>query len=142
VLAGDVARLLVFAKDMRAAALAADAERVERAAARARRRRVPDTRLAFRTSTPRWETAEQRRTRVRDALLLGGANPAAWPNAVLAMNACERGGRLTAQPQLLGPDAHAELDGVGARAARYRTDLANGRWALPTGHDPTTPPHS
>ncbi len=34
---------------------------------------------------PRVETAEARRCRVRDAVLLGGRDPAAWPNAALAL---------------------------------------------------------
>jgi hypothetical protein len=142
VLAGDTARLLALAKRMRAAALAADPERVERAAVRARRRRrVPDGRVAFRTGWPRWESTEQRRVRVRDELLLAGANPAEWPNAALAMHVLGRGGRQTAGLELIGPDPHAELDGVGARAERYRAELAIGRWALPAGPDLTTPPH-
>jgi hypothetical protein len=142
VLAGDIARLLALAKGMRARALAADSQRVERAAVRARRRRrAPDGRVAFRTDRPRWETPEQRRVRVRDELLLAGANPAEWPNASLATQALGRGGRHTVAPALIGPDPHAELDGVGARAERYRAELANGRWALPAGLVLTTPPH-
>jgi hypothetical protein len=140
VLAGDVARLRVLAKGMRAAALLGDRERLARGAARARRRRRALVGpLRFRTGgAPRWESAEQRRVRVRYALLLAGADPAAWPNAALATRALELGGHHTAEPELIGPDVYAELDGVGARAARYRSELANGRWALPAGPDPTT----
>jgi hypothetical protein len=29
------------------------------------------------------------------------------------------------------PDRFEELDGLGARAARYRAELARGRWRLP-----------
>ena len=32
---------------------------------------------------------------------------------------------------LLEPDRFEELDGFGARATRYRTELACGRWQLP-----------
>jgi hypothetical protein len=142
VLAGDIARLLTLAKGMRASALACDPERVEHAAARARRRtHAADGGIAFRTGRPRWESAEQRRVRVRDELLLAGANPAEWPNASLATQALGRVGRHTIAPALIGPDPHAGLDGVGARAERYRAELANGRWALPVGPDVTTPPH-
>jgi hypothetical protein len=142
-LAGDVARLLVLAKGMRAAALLADARRAERAAARASRRHDAPAGgvLWFRVRAARWESAEQRRLRVRDELLLAGADPAAWPNAVLATGALERHARVGPRPELIGPDAHAELDGMGARAARYRAELANGRWALPDGPSPTTTHH-
>jgi hypothetical protein len=37
----------------------------------------------------------------------------------------------TPQPRLLEPDRFAELDGLGARAARYRDELRRGRWELP-----------
>jgi hypothetical protein len=142
VLAGDVARLLGLAKGMRAGALLGDARRRVRAAGRARRRqRAWDGRLLFRTGASRWESGEQRRTRVRDELLLAGADPAAWPNAALATQALELGTRRTAAPELIGPDTHPELDGVGARAQRYRAELTAGRWALSAGRDPTTQPH-
>jgi len=138
VLAGDIARLLALAKAMRASALAGSAARLERAAARARRRQhEPRGRVAFRTRTSSWETAEQRRVRLRDQLLLDGADPAAWPNAALAT---ERGAHRADEPELTGPDPHAELDGLGARATRYRTELAAGRWAVPAGL--TKPIHS
>jgi hypothetical protein len=134
VLAGDVARLLGLAKGMRAAALLSDTARLIRGAARARHRQPAAAgRVVFRTGASRWESAEQRRVRVRDRLLLAGADPAAWPNAALAAHAPELDGRHQAEPELTGPDAYAELDGIGARAERYRTELANGRWAIPPG---------
>jgi hypothetical protein len=142
VLAGDVARLLALAKAMRAAALLSDQQRVPRAADRARRRRETPAglpRFAFRILPARWESAEQRRVRVRDELLLAGTDPAAWPNAALALGAPELADRGAAQPELTGADRYAELDGVGARAARYRAEVAHGRWAPPAGHDSITP---
>jgi hypothetical protein len=140
VLAGDVARLLVLAKGMRAAAQLADHDRQARGAARARRRAdAPPGPFRFRTGAPRWESPEQRRVRVRDELLLAGADPTRWPNAALAARAPGLRGRHTVAPELTGPDTHAELDGVGARAARYRAELASGRWALPAGPDSTAP---
>jgi hypothetical protein len=69
---------------------------------------------------------------------LAGADPAAWPNAALAARALRLAGSDSAPPELTEPDVYAELDGVGARAARSRTELANGRWALPAGPDTTT----
>jgi hypothetical protein len=141
VLAGDVARLMALAKGMRAVARLADEARIARAAASARRRAAPPAGpWRFRTRAARWESADQRRVRVRDELLLAGADPAAWPNAALAMRAPELAGRHAAAPELIGPDTHPELDGVGARAARYRAELANGRWTLPAGPDLTTTP--
>jgi hypothetical protein len=83
--AGDVGRLLV-AKGMRATALERDQTRIDRARRRAEARRQPrPARFVFRTASPRWEGGEQRRVRVRDAVLLDGGNPAAWPNAALAL---------------------------------------------------------
>jgi hypothetical protein len=130
VLAGDVARLLRLAKSMAAAALASDPERLQRSRARAQGRHTPGpSRLAFRHS-PRAETAEGRRRRVRDALLMAGRNPAAWPNASLAIqHAPELASRP--HPRLLEPDRFAELDGLGARDARYRDELGRGHWQLP-----------
>src|SRR4051812_46430318 len=143
VLAGDVARLLQLAEGMAAAALADDPERVQRSRARAQARCAPGpSRLAFRLS-PRAETAEGRRRRVRDALLMAGRNPAAWPNASLAIeHAPELAGRP--QPRLLEPDRFAELDGLGARAARYRDELKRGHWQLPqvfTDHESNPEDH-
>jgi hypothetical protein len=144
VIAGDIGRLMALANGMRASALSASAERFERAAARARRRQLSsEGGVAFRTGRTRWESAEQRRVRVRDELLLVGADPAAWPNSALAMQMLGRGGSHTVGPALVGPDPHVELDGVGARAARYRAELVSGRWALPvkaTGPDHQTTP--
>ena len=129
---GDVARLLGLAKAMRAVALEHDRTRLARARARALARRAPPTsRLVFRLSVaPRVETAEARRCRVRDAVLLGGRDPAAWPNAALAL------AHLAIAPaadevRLLEPDRFEELDGIGARATRYRAELARGHWQLP-----------
>ena len=132
VFAGDVARLLVLAKGMRAAALERDAERVARAAIRAQRRRAATPGpIAFRLASARWETAELRRQRVRDALLHAGDDPAAWPNSELAeRHHPQLRPRLAARPALVGTDTFAELDGVAARAHRYRAELASGRWQL------------
>jgi hypothetical protein len=129
VMAGDVARLLVLAKGMRAAALLVDAKRLDRARARAAARHAPSAgRLVFRVvrRLPRIETAEARRRRVRDAVLLIGRDPAAWPNAELALETLP----IVPRSDLVGPDRCEELDGVGARAARYRNELEQGRWRL------------
>ena len=132
VLAGDIARLRALARGMRASALLGSAERLERAATRAHRRQRSEERgVPFRTGRPRWETAEQRRSRVRDELLLAGGDPAAWPNAALAAAALAHRAPGGTDPEVLGADPHAELDGVGARAARYRAEERAGRWALP-----------
>jgi hypothetical protein len=122
----------VLAKGMRAIALEGDAARVARAAGGARRRTDLPLPFRFRVSAARWETAEHRRRRVRDAVLLAGGDPAGWPNAELAAShiAELRAGR-DREPVLVEPDTFAELDGVGARAARYRAELADGRWQLP-----------
>jgi hypothetical protein len=128
-LAGDVARLLLLAKGMRAVQLERDVPRLRRAQRRAARRRHPaPKRLVFRLAAQpaRWETGEQRRRRVRDALLLAGRNPAAWPNAQLASEWLELDG-----PRLVEPDPCEELDGFGARATRFRDQLARGDWSLP-----------
>jgi len=132
VFAGDVARLLLLAKGMRALALLDDRRRIERAHSRAAARQAPPTGryvLRFRL-TPRIETAECRRQRVRDAVLLLGRDPAAWPNAALALK------HLPIAPgadeiRLVDADPCEELDGTGARAARYRAELDQGRWLLP-----------
>jgi hypothetical protein len=130
VLAGDVARLFGLAKGMAAAALADDPQRLQRSRARVQARHTPGpSRLAFRLS-PRDETAEGRRRRVRDALLIAGRNPSVWPNAWLAIEHAPELAGLS-QPRLLEPDRFAELDGLGARAARYRDELKRGRWPLP-----------
>ena len=126
VLAGDVARLLVLAKGMRAAAQLGDARRVQHARARALARRAPSPGpLAFRIAA-RVETAEARRRRVRDAVLLLDRDPAAWPNAELAIATLP-----IADVRLLDRDPCEELDGIGARAARYRDELERNRWRRP-----------
>jgi hypothetical protein len=132
--AGDVARLLGLARGMRAAALEHDPARLAHARARAEARHAPATgRFVFRVPrrAPRIESAEARRCRVRDAVLLLGCDPAAWPNAALAL------AHLPITPgadavRLTDPDPCEELDGIGARAARYRAELERGRWQLPT----------
>jgi hypothetical protein len=140
--AGDVARLLVLARGMRAVALERDQAQLDRARRRADARRNPrPARFVFRNLSPRGESAEQRRIRVRDAVLLDGGNPAAWPNAALALAHFPA---LQTAPTvaLLEPDRFAELDGLGARATRYRAELARGRWQLPRDFstDVTQPP--
>src|SRR4051794_8920006 len=127
-LAGDVSRLLALAKAMRAVALEHDPARLDRARMRADRRRLPPSTLfTFRLGRARLETPEQRRQRVRDAVLLGGGNPATWPNAELARGALPS---RHPEPELTDPDRFEELDGHGARATRYRADLARGVWEL------------
>ncbi len=106
--------------------------RLERARARAEARTAPPAGryvFDFRVA-PRVETAERRRCRVRDAVLLIGRDPAAWPNAALAL------AHLPITPgadrvRLVDEDPCEELDGTGARAARYRAELDRGRWRLP-----------
>ncbi|MDA0166284.1 hypothetical protein OM076_38825 [Solirubrobacter ginsenosidimutans] len=138
--AGDVARLLGLAKRMRAAALANDPARLDRCRARAERRTQPPRgRFVFRNSAPRIETAEGRRGRVRDALLVAGANPGDWPNAELAL-AHHPALRDTAQPRLIEPEHCEELDGLAARAIRYRAELAAGRWRISADEPPTSNP--
>jgi hypothetical protein len=142
--AGDVARLLGLARGMRAAALEHDPARLAHARARAATRDAPATgRFVFRVPrrAPRIETAEGRRCRVRDAVLLMGGNPAVWPNAALAL------AHLPITPgadavRLTEPDPCEELDGIGARAARYRAELTRGRWELPRPPDLLTRPQS
>jgi hypothetical protein len=130
--AGDLARLLGLAKAMRAVALEHDRQRIQRARARAQRRQTPSNqRFQFRLTVPRSETAELRRRRVRDAVLLAGADPAAWPNAELALRHLPELRGAPDSPTLLGRDRLEELDGNGARATRYRAELARGLWRLP-----------
>jgi hypothetical protein len=136
VFAGDVARLLMLAKGMRAVALSDDEARLRRARDRARARRAPRSGLQFRLAAPRYESSEGRRVRVRDTVLLAGADPASWPNAELALNHLPE---LAADGvRLLEPDRCEELDGVGARATRYRAELARGDWQAPDLLVPTT----
>ncbi len=66
---------------------------------------------------------------MRDLVLLEGGDPAAWPNAALAL--AHLPALVAGSVRLLGPDRFEELDGVGARAARYRAELERGRWRLP-----------
>ncbi|MDA0139453.1 hypothetical protein [Solirubrobacter deserti] len=134
VFAGDVARLLVLAKGMRAAALIDDEARLDRARERARARRAPRPGLQFRLPAARFESSEGRRVRVRDQVLLAGGDPARWPNAELAL---QRLPGLGASPRLRESDRCEELDGVGARATRYRAELARGSWQVPDLRFPT-----
>lgn len=129
VLAGDVARLLILAKGMCAAALEQDTARLQRARSHAAGRvSRPMGPLHFRRSDGvRWVSPEHQRQQVRDQVLLAGGNPARWPNAALA----RAGLALTDSPTLTGPAPCEELDGLGARAARYRADVARGRFQLP-----------
>jgi hypothetical protein len=125
--AGDVARLLILAKQMRAIAEAGDKAWLRRAQVQAERRSVRSASpLPFRRAAgPRLVAPEHRRQAVRDRVLLSGGDPSAWPNAALAAAAV---GLPT--PSLTGPDPFDELDGRGARAARYRADLPAGRLEL------------
>jgi hypothetical protein len=129
-LEGDIARLLVLAKDMRACTIVNDAERrarmTRRAMARARRTRG---RLSFRSSRPaRWETIEQRRRRLRDELLLAGQDPSTWTVAAAIEHRADR--HLPAE--LVGADvSDQELDGARSRQLRYADELRIGRWDLP-----------
>ena len=125
-LAGDVAQLLILAKQMRAAERERSPARHERQTRRAQRRATPQPgRLNFRrTDGARWETPEQFRQRIRD-LLLTGKDPTLWPNAALAA-----GRALTGPLRLTGPDRYEALDGVGARVLRYRADLERPRYRL------------
>ena len=125
--AGDVGRLLILAKQMRAARGESDPERVRRAQAAAERRAIESCGplLYRRAGGPRLVSPEHRRQQVRDRVLLGGGDPASWPNASLA---AEHLG--IPSPPLTVPDPFDELDGRGARAQRYRAELAAGRFAL------------
>ena len=121
-----------LARGMRAAALEHDSSRLQRARARAQARvyvPVPGRYSTRLPQGPRVEVAEQRRCRVRDLVLLEGSDPAAWPNAALAL--ARLPALVAGSVRLLGPDRCEELDGVGARAARYRAELERGRWRLP-----------
>jgi hypothetical protein len=137
-LAGDAARLQILASCMRAIARERDPQRVPRAVLRvqhaeSRQRR---TGFAFRHEG-RWETTEQRRQRVRRAVLAAGCDPAGWPNAALASDWLPTSPDRPRAPELIEPDDHAALDGVGARAHRYRSELDAGRWdLLPSWHQP------
>jgi hypothetical protein len=139
-LAGDISRLLILAKAMRATARLRDPARTQRASKRAEARsQVPQMPLRYRRAARTQETAEQRRRRVRDVVLLRGGDPAAWPNAEPALSHLKHD-RGTAEVRVIGPVTYAELDGVGARAQRYRHELETGRWTLAGGWD--APDHS
>ena len=125
---------------MRAAALEHDparlAPRPSPRRSRAARRPARAGRSGARRAA-RARRAEQRRRRVRDAVLLAGGDPAAWPNAALA---------LAHLPITPGADARARCSS--ATAARSSTASAparratapsspRGRWRLPD--DPSQP---
>jgi len=128
-LEGDIARLLVLAKDMRACTLVNDAQRRARMARRAVARARPASgSLAFRSSRPaRWETVEQRRRRLRDQLLLAGEDLSAWMLASVLAHAFKSS--LSAEPGKGNVDQ--ELDGALARQQRYADEIRSGRWDLP-----------
>lgn len=132
---GDIARLARLARDMHATARHRDPDRPERQRRRARRRATAlrQARLPFRFRRPEGagvETAQQRRERVRDQLLLAGQNPGAWPNAAIAIDSIYS--PATTGPTLVGPDPHAELDGAAARARRYANEQQRGLWNSPS----------
>jgi hypothetical protein len=128
-LEGDIARLLILARDMRACSLLQDDDRSHRMTARAARRTAaaddPAPRLGRRVP-PRFETAEQRRLRLRDELLLAGENPGHW---TIAAALAHRFG-LNVAADLIDPDVDKELDGTRARQRRYADELRQGRWEL------------
>ena len=95
-------------------------------------------RFVFRRARRAARRAEQRRQRVRDALLLAGAEPGGVAERRAGARARCPSCAGAPQPRLLEPDRFDELDGLGARAARYRAELARGRWQLP--HDLHRPP--
>jgi hypothetical protein len=149
---GDIARLRILAKDMRAAALHADSEHVARAAERARRRadggprRGPgaEPRFTFRQTAPegrpRFETPELRRLRVRDELLRVGEHPGlASARTCSAPDARPPSARRPARPRGATPVLYRLPDGMTERAQRYRRELADGRWALPDAWSEATP---
>ena len=128
-LEGDIARLLVLAKDMRACIILSDAERRARMARRAlaRARPMPSP-LSFRSSRrARWETIEQRRCRLRDELLLTGDDPSTWTIAAAIEH------RIGPNPpaELVDDVDDQELDGARSRQLRYADELRFGRWDLP-----------
>lgn len=143
-LEGDIALLLILARDMRACALLDDDEHRRRCAARAAKRATPRaTPIAFRsTLPPRFETNEQRRRRLRDQLLLQGENPADW---TIATALAHRLGLKVAADLVDAQHSEeltGELAGFRDRVARYREELRSGRWQLPSGFFPTPPPRA
>jgi hypothetical protein len=73
-------------------------------------------------------------------VLADGGDPVAWPNAELARRWLPAPRLGADEPQLVGRDTFAALDGISARADRYRAELDNGRWWLPPGWpDPLQP---
>ncbi len=140
-LEGEVARLLVLAKDMRATARHADAERLARAQRRAERRargygyRIAPGQLQFRFNEerrqrPRWESPELRRRRVRDELLRRGEHPGLSPHVFTeAWQAVER--HEAGKPTWGDPDSYRLPDGMTDRAQRYAREIADGQWTLP-----------
>jgi hypothetical protein len=129
-LEGDIARLLVLAKDMRACTIVHDDERRARMTRRAMARAgTTRGRLSFRSPGPaRWETIEQRRLRLRDELLFAGEDPSTWTIAA----AIEHRNYRNPRPELVDTDAvDQELDGARSRQLRYTDELRLGRWDLP-----------
>lgn len=133
-LAGDITRLLVLAKDMRALAVADDAERLKRARTRAQGRHSATAapHLTFRAPDDQWtkrlrdhpdpqvqRTARRLlRNHLRDDLLRDGEHPG---DSTASWQAREREDLHD----------HPTLDGLSDRAVRYRQELNNGLWALP-----------
>jgi hypothetical protein len=128
-LEGDIARLLVLAKDMRACAIVNDHQRRARMARRAAVRAHPALGpLSFRSSRPaRWETLEQRRQRLCDELLLAGEDPSTWTIAAALAHRFV----LILAAKLGDGDVDQELDGARARGLRYAEEIRSGRWDLP-----------
>jgi hypothetical protein len=142
VLAGDVARLMILAKGMRAVALRDDHDRLRRAEQRAvkrhRRRTQPapgTMRLARPEALVAWihpEIQRRRRrdedllalTRLRDQLSDEQLREMAASGVTVARTLLEDG---------TVPKAAPLDDGLAARARRFEADLAAGRWALPDG---------
>ena len=135
----DVARLRRLAKDMRALGEHADAEHVARARRRAERRwdQTTPTRIPFRTlrhpaQRPRFETAEGRRRRIRDLLLMLNEHPGLSANVFLASWHAYKRHEALGDRNPGDPAEYALPDGLTARAQRYQREIAAGRWNLPT----------
>jgi hypothetical protein len=69
-------------------------------------------------------------------VLLSGRDPAAWPNAELALTHLEHD-RGTAEVRMIGPVTYGVGVGVGVGvgAQRYWHELETGRWTLAGGWD-------